>query len=225
MKDSKCVSTYEKLYYDNPHGKSFHYLRYVPEKECDKKLPLLIFMHGAGERGAADGSELELVASHGFFEQIRKEGKSFPFIMVAPQCPRDEYWGSYLESLNKFLDYIIDENNVDVSRIYLTGLSMGGTATWLWALDNPERFAAIAPVCGQGVNWYAGKLINMPVQAYHGDIDNIVSVHESVEMVASINRWGGHATLRIFHGVKHNAWDYAYNDEMVEWFLNFKKNV
>ena len=97
---------------------------------------------------------------------------------------------------------------------------MGGTATWLWALDNPKRFAAIAPVCGQGINWYAGMLINMPVKAYHGDIDPTVSVHESVEMVASINRKGGHATLEIFHGVQHNAWSYAYNDDMVEWLLS-----
>ena len=181
-------------------------------------MPLVVFMHGAGERGEADGSELDLVARHGFFKKAGR-GQQYPFMMVGPQCPKNEYWGSYLESLNQFLDYIIKENDVDTDRIYLTGLSMGGTATWLWALGNPERFAAIAPVCGQGINWYAGKLINKPVRVYHGDIDEVVSVHESVEMVSSINRKGGHATLKLFHGVKHNAWDYAYENEMVEWLM------
>ena len=210
---------YEKLYFDNKNGKSFHYLKYTPESNGEK-MPLVVFMHGAGERGEADGSELDLVARHGFFKKAGR-GQQYPFMMVGPQCPRNEYWGSYLESLNQFLDYIIKENNVDTDRIYLTGLSMGGTATWLWALGNPERFAAIAPVCGQGINWYAGKLINKPVRVYHGDIDEVVSVHESVEMVSSINRKGGHATLKLFHGVKHNAWDYAYENEMVEWFMQY----
>ncbi|MBQ9112936.1 MAG: prolyl oligopeptidase family serine peptidase [Clostridia bacterium] len=212
---------YEKLYFDNEGGKSFHYLKYTPESEDkQRKLPLVVFMHGAGERGEEDGSELDLVARHGFFKKVAR-GKEYPFMMVGPQCPKNEYWGSYLESLNSFLDYIIDENNIDTDRIYLTGLSMGGTATWLWALGNPERFAAIAPVCGQGINWYAGKLTDMPVRVYHGDIDEVVSVHESVEMVSSINRKGGHATLKLFHGVKHNAWDYAFEDEMVEWLLQY----
>lgn len=208
---------YEKLYFDNKNGKSFHYLKYTPESSSEK-MPLVVFMHGAGERGEADGSELDLVARHGFFKKAGR-GQQYPFMMVGPQCPKNEYWGSYLESLNQFLDYIIKENDVDTDRIYLTGLSMGGTATWLWALGNPERFAAIAPVCGQGINWYAGKLINKPVRVYHGDIDEVVSVHESVEMVSSINRKGGHATLKLFHGVKHNAWDYAYENEMVEWLM------
>ncbi|MBE6577298.1 MAG: phospholipase [Ruminococcaceae bacterium] len=212
---------YEKLYFENPNGKSFHYLRYVP-KDVNGKMPLVVYMHGAGERGNADGSEIDIIAKHGFFEHIKKFDSEFPFLMVAPQCPSDEYWGSYIESLNKFLDYVIENNDVDTDRIYLTGLSMGGTATWLWALDNPDRFAAIAPVCGQGINWYAHKLADLPVHAYHGDIDSIVSVHESVEMVSSINRKGGNAVLTLYHGVKHNAWDYAYDQKMIDWLLQHK---
>ncbi len=212
---------YEKLYFDNPHGKSFHYLRYLP-KDQKGKMPLVVFMHGAGERGNADGSEIDYIAKHGFFEQIKDLGSEFPFIMVAPHCPTNEYWGSYIESLNKFLDYVIENNDVDTDRIYLTGLSMGGTGTWLWALDNPDRFAAIAPVCGQGIGWYAGKLIDLPVHAYHGDIDHIVSVHDSVEMVSRINKKGGNAVLTLYHGVKHNAWDYAYDQKMIDWLLQHR---
>lgn len=210
---------YEKKYYADAVKDGFHYLQYTPaEAKRGEKLPLLVFMHGAGERGASDGSELELVARYGYFKQAGK-GREFPFYMVGPQCPRDRYWGSYLETLNRFLDTVIKENNVDTDRIYLTGLSMGGTGTWLWALGDPERFAAAAPVCGQGINWYAGKLTQMPIRAYHGDIDDIVSPHESLEMVSSINRRGGHATLTLLHGIKHNAWEYAYTDELVAWFM------
>lgn len=211
---------YSKLYFDNPNGKSFHYLKYTPQSLSDKKQPLLVFMHGAGERGADDGSELDRIARHGYFKDV-SNGKDFPFVIVGPQCPRNKYWGSYIESLNEFLDYIIEENNVDASRIYLTGMSMGGTATWLWALDSPERFAAIAPVCGEGINWYASNLIHTPVRAYHGDIDDVVSPHESLEMVSSINKHGGNAELVLFRGVNHNAWEYAYNDDLTEWFMKY----
>lgn len=101
---------YEKLYADNPTGQGFHYLKYTPKEEkAEGKYPLLVFMHGAGERGHADGSELDLIAMHGYFARVA-EGKEYPFMMVAPQCPRDHYRGSYIESLNHFLDYIIANN-------------------------------------------------------------------------------------------------------------------
>ncbi len=210
----------EKLYYNAEVGYSFHYLKYTPKDATGEKMPLLIFMHGAGERGSRDGSELDRVASHGYFKQIRM-GKEFPMMMVAPQCPRDHFWPSFIESLNRFLDYIIENNNVDPDRIYLTGLSMGGTATWLWAQDNAERFAAIAPVCGEGISWYGGRLTNLPIRAFHGDIDEAVSPHQSLAMVSAINKYRhtNNATLTIFPGVEHNAWDYAYTDELIEWFL------
>lgn len=214
---------YEKLYADIPEGQSFHYLKYTPKKPAaNGKYPLLIFMHGAGERGCEDGSELDLVAIHGYLARVA-EGKEYPFMIAAPQCPREQYWGSYMESLNRFLDYLIANNNIDISRIYLTGLSMGGTASWLWALGNPERFAAVAPVCGEGICWYAEKLVDIPIRAFHGDIDDVVSPHESLSMVSAINKRGGNASLTLFPGVNHNAWDYAYNDELVSWFMEQRK--
>ena len=215
---------YEKLYYKAEVGYGFHYLKYTPKNaESGEKLPLLIFMHGAGERGNVDGSELDLVARHGYFKEIAR-GKGYPLMMVAPQCPRDEYWASYIESLNRFLDYITENNNIDTDRIYLTGLSMGGSATWLWAQGNAERFAAIAPVCGEGLSFYGGRLTNLPIRAFHGDIDDIVSPHQSLAMVAAVNKYKGtkNATLTIFPGVGHNAWDYAYTDELIEWFLQYE---
>ncbi len=210
---------YEKKFCEIQAGQSFYYLKYTPKTNNDEKMPLLIFMHGAGERGKADGSELDLVAVHGFFKDVAKHNKEFPFMMVAPQCPKNEYWGSFIESLNRFLDQIIYENNIDTNRIYLTGFSMGGTASWLWGVSSPWRFAAIVPVCGEGISWYAEKLSNIPILAFHGDIDDIVSPHESLSMVSSINKHGGKAKLILISGIKHNVCDYAYNDDLVAWLM------
>ena len=141
--------------------------------------------------------------------------------MVGPQCQKEHYWGSYIESLNRFLDYTIEENAVDTSRIYLTGLSMGGTGTWLWGLGSPERFAAIAPVCGTGVCWFGFMLKNTPVWAFHGDQDDIVPVDESVRMVSKVIAEGGNAKLSLLHGVWHEAWVEAYKGRtLLEWFLS-----
>lgn len=216
---------YTKHYYNAEFGQGFHYLKYTPNVTTDEKLPLVIYMHGAGERGNTDGSEVDLVSVHGYFKYI-KQGKDYPVMMVAPQCPSGSYWGSYIESLNRFLDHIIKENNVDTTRIYLTGNSMGGTATWLWALDNAERFAAIAPVCGEGISWYGGRLSALPVRAFHGDCDTVVSPHQSLSMVAAINLYSnkGNASLTLFPGVAHNAWDPAYDDSLIEWFLTHRNN-
>ena len=194
---------------------SFDYLCYTP-KDYDgtKKYPLLLFLHGAGERG----NDVSLVGRYGFFKQAA-EGKDFPFIMVGPQCPSDQYWGNHLESLNIFLDEIIAQYNVDESRIYLNGISMGGTGTWHLLMAHPERFAAAAPVCGTGIYWYGIRIANKPLGIFHGDADTTVPIADSYAMVESIRRYGGDPKLTVFEGVGHNAWDYAYTNELVDWFL------
>ena len=211
-----------EAYWDNPKGKSFYYVKYLP-KDYDpaKKYPLVFFLHGAGERGNDTPEHIDLVYRY-FWLNRAKDGEDFPFIMAAPQCPNTNYWGAYIESLNGFLDFLISDNSVDTSRIYLTGLSMGGTGTWLWSLANPERFAAIAPVCGTGVAWYGERLVNKPVWAFHGDIDTVVPTACSLEMVTGINKHGGNAKLTLLPGVGHNAWDAAYEGNMLmDWMLQF----
>ena len=191
------------------------YLLYLPKNyNKEEKFPLLIFLHGAGERG----DDVAVAGRHGPFKYA-KEGKDYPFIMVAPQCKKDKYWGNYLESLNDFLDNIIENYNVDTSRIYLTGLSMGGTGTWLWLMANPERFAAAAPVCGEGICWYACRIAHKPIWVTHGDSDQTVAYSESVNMVEALKKSGGEPIFTTLEGVGHNAWDYAYTDELTEWFL------
>lgn len=212
---------YTKHTFHNPHGQSFHYLHYAPA-DTTEPLPLLIFLHGYGECGALDGSEVDRVAKHGYFKFIAQD-KDYPCIMVAPQCPTGKYWGCFVESLNRFLDAMIAENNVDPNRIYLTGLSMGGTGTWLWSLGNPERFAAIAPICGEGISWYGFHLTDLPCRVFHGDSDDVVTPHASLAMVKRINSAGGRAELTLLPGVKHDAWNYAYDDALIEWFMKQSK--
>lgn len=197
---------------------NFGYVRYLPENyDENQKYPLVIFLHGAGERG----DDLDVAVRHGYMKYVRENGREYPFICVAPQCPHGKYWGCYTESLLAFIDDICSTLPIDLDRVYLTGLSMGGTGTWMLAMADPERFAAIAPVCGSGIYWHGTVLAKMPIFMYHGDCDDIVPMYESANMLHSVNKHGNNnARLKVCYGVGHNAWDYAYtDDELLEWML------
>lgn len=199
----------------------FGYVVNLP-KDYDEsqKYPLVLFLHGVGECG----DDLDRACSHGYMKHVREKGAEYPFIFVAPQCPTGKYWGCYTESLLAFLDDICKRYPIDLDRVYLTGLSMGGTGTWMLAMAAPERFAAIAPICGSGIYWLGYALKDVPVLAYHGDCDEVVPVMESVQMVKSVNRNGGHAEIRILHGVGHDAWNVAYEgDELYTWLFAHKR--
>lgn len=202
---------------------NFRYVKYLPKDfDANKKYPLVFFLHGAGERG----DDLDVAQRHGFMKHVRESGKEYPFIFISPKCPDDKYWGCYTESLIAFLDYICEELPVDLDRVYLTGLSMGGTGTWMLAMADPHRFAAIAPVCGSGICWNTGIIAHIPVLMYHGDCDDVVPVFESVSMLNAVNRNGGNAQLKILYGVDHGAWEIAYaGDELVNWLLSHKRNI
>ena len=134
---------YTKHKWVNDRYYNFNYVKYLP-KDYDesKKYPLVFFLHGAGERG----DDLDVASRHGFMKHVRENGAEYPFIFVGPQCPSDKFWGCYTESLLAFIDYICDTLPVDRERIYLTGLSMGGTGTWMLAMADHERFAAITTI-------------------------------------------------------------------------------
>ena len=113
---------------------------------------------------------------------------------------------------------------VDKSRVYLTGLSMGGTGTWMLAMACPEKFAAIAPVCGSGIYWNPSPLKKIPIYAVHGDCDPIVPIDESIHMVSAVNRVGGNAEIKICYGRGHDTWTEAYSDdELWIWMLKHHK--
>lgn len=200
---------------------NFKYVKYLPKDYDEKKnYPLVFFLHGAGERG----DDLDVASRHGYAKHMREDGADYPFIYIAPQCPFEKYWGCFTESLVAFLDYICEELPIDRDRIYLTGLSMGGTGTWMLAMAQPERFAAIAPICGSGICWNGGIIKHIPVMMYHGDLDEIVPISESVTMLKAISKNGGTAELKICYGYGHNAWDVAYaGDELMNWFFKHKK--
>ena len=196
-------------------GWAFPSVKYAPEKN-DKKLPLIVQLHGAGERGDG-GEDLCAVDIHGFSNVI-KDGE-YECIFVMPQCPKNSFWAARVESVVEFVEQLIREFNVDENRVYLTGLSMGGYGTWYTAMARPDLFAAIAPVCGGGMAWNAGVL-KMPTWVFHGADDGVVSVTQSDEMVAAMRKRELDVTYTKLDGVGHGVWVYAYNDELYKWFMS-----
>ena len=192
----------------------FPYVKYSPEF-FSEKLPLVIQLHGAGERGTGK-DDLGIVEFLGFSDLLQH--KEYKCITVMPQCPLNSFWSAKVESILKFIDQLISEYDIDERKIYLTGLSMGGYGTWYTAMAAPERFAAIAPVCGGGMAWNAAVL-KMPIWVFHGTEDCDVSVIQSDEMVNALCKAGANVTYSRLAGVAHNAWDYAYNSELMEWLL------
>ena len=197
------------------------YFIYLPEgygKE-QKKWPLMVFLHGAGERG----SNLDKVKFHGP-PKLAGQGKEFPFIIVSPQCPEDKWWPNMIEHIMALIDETVENYSIDQDRVYLTGLSMGGYGTWTIASSYPHRFAAIAPVCGGGQPYLARNLKNIPVWAFHGAMDSVVPLQQSQMMVDAVNREGGNAKLTVYPEAEHDSWTATYNnDELYEWLLSHSK--
>lgn len=195
---------------------------YLPpdyDQEPEARWPLLIFLHGAGERG----EDLQGVYRHGPFREIR-EGREFPFVVIAPQISGQKFWACYAQTLNSMLDEWITAYHIDPARVYLTGLSMGGTGTWMWGMMNPERFAAIMPMCGTGICWCAGNLASVPVWAFHGDLDDTVPLDESQRMEERLRACGGDVKLTICHGKGHDCWTETYHrSDIYTWLLAHHK--
>jgi len=193
------------------------YLLYLPEGygQKKKKWPMVLFLHGAGERG----DDLSLVEVHGP-PKIVQSKKDFPFVVVSPQCPNGGWWSKQHEVLISLLDEIIQQGDVDESRIYLTGLSMGGYGSWSLGCEYPDRFAAIAPICGGGDPLLAGRLKDLPVWAFHGAKDKTVPLEKSELMVEAVSNAGGDAKLTVYPEAGHDSWTETYNNpELYEWFL------
>ncbi|MCP4138455.1 MAG: prolyl oligopeptidase family serine peptidase [bacterium] len=201
------------------------YLLYLPEgyETARKNWPLILFLHGKGERG----SKLRKVAKHGPPKLIAKEAKQFPFVIVSPQCPGNDSWAGeqQVDTLNALLDNIVSQYRIDRERIYLTGLSMGGFGTWRLAAAYPDRFAAIAPVCGGGNPEDAASIAHLPVWVFHGEKDSTVPVKRSKEMVAALKKAGCRVKFTAYPNVWHDSWTATYkNSELYDWFLNHTRS-
>jgi predicted peptidase len=182
-----------------------------------KKWPLILFLHGAGERG----NDLELVRKHGI-AKIVGERPDFPFITVSPQCPKDGWWKS--DILIALLDEIEKKHRVDKKRIYLTGISMGGFGTWQLAIDQPKRFAAIVPVCGRGNPLLAHRIAHLPAWVFHGAKDKVVPLSNSADMVRALRRHGAKPRFTIYPDAAHDSWTRTYeNPRLFAWLLKHAK--
>lgn len=194
---------------------SSNYLLYLPKdyNDSDKKFPLVLFLHGMGERG----DDIEKVKVHGLPKLIN-EGKEFPFIVVSPQCPITTLWNT--DVLSGLLDEVESKYRVDKNRIYVTGLSMGGHGTWSLALAEPNRFAAIAPVCGWADTSKANTIAHLPIWVFHGALDNVVPVKTSEDIVTALKTYGSNVKFTVYPEANHDSWTETYNnEELYKWFL------
>ena len=193
----------------------FPYIAYIPQT-LSTNPALLIQLHGAGERGNG-GAALDKVLVHGFSKIVTDENLR-DCILLMPQCPEDSFWIAKIESLKQFIDSFVQQHHIDTSRIYLCGLSMGGFGTWNTAMAYPDLFAAIAPCCGGGMAWNA-EILKMPIWAFHGKEDSVVSVHHTEEMVEKLVGKNPHFKYTLYDGVDHDSWVLAFSEELLQWLL------
>lgn len=222
----------------------YRYRVFVPKGWSKKrKWPVMLFLHGAGERGDDNSAQARI----GIGPAILRQQASFPFVVVLPQCPRNRWWTDpEMQALAlKALDQTAMEFGGDAKRTYLTGLSMGGYGSWVMATNSPKRFAALAVICG-GVRpppglklpesarraeneadpygAVAAKVGRTPVWIFHGGADPVVPVTESRKMVDALKAKGGKVRYNEYDGVGHNSWDKAYAEpELFSWFLSQHK--
>jgi predicted peptidase len=196
------------------------YLAFLPKSYSAKgaPVPLIIFLHGSGERG----SDLNKVKAWGP-PAVAEQDPSFPFMVVSPQAPEGEWWHARL--LKGMIDDVLAKYNVDRSRVYLTGLSMGGYGAWDLAISYPQYFAAIAPVCGGGNTIRIAQMKNVPTWVFHGLKDDAVPEQESARMVAALKAAGGDVKYTMLPEAGHvDAWVHAYGEAgLFDWFLTQRK--
>jgi predicted peptidase len=208
----------EESFQPKDKSQGYDYLLYKPSSKPSKgKWPLLIFLHGRGERG----SNLNLVKKHGPAKIV--ESKDLPFVIASPQCPRTDLWWKP-EIVTGLVDELLQKHPIDPDRVYLTGLSQGGFGTWATAARFPDKFAAVAPICGGGKTEWAKKYDSLPIWNFHGDADRVVPVRLSRVMVEAIKKAGGEIKHTEYPGVGHDSWTKTYrNPKLYEWFLSHSK--
>ena len=198
------------------------YYLYYPENyfsSPNENFGLLLFLHGGGESGR-DVKEIKETGP----PKLLVEGKQFPFLILAPQNPHEKKWWN-TQAVIQLLDSVVDSNRDDKKRIYLTGLSRGGSAAWELATQYPEKFAALAVVCGMAPLPYAHWIDkDLPIWVFHGDQDEVIDVEESDQMVKKLKEMGYQVQYTRYKGVGHNVWDRAYTtDSLYTWMAKQKR--
>jgi predicted peptidase len=207
---------------ENPYNLSYE-IFFPKDYSAQQQLPLLIFLHGAGERGNNNTSQMK----HMLLNLFKAEGSPlWDSIVICPQCPDGQQWvdtpwskGGYtldevpesneIKAALEILDFVENNYTTDLDRYYLTGLSMGGFAVWDMIMRHTERFAAAVPICGGADYTQASKLVNMPIYTFHDRGDTTVPPKGTQEMVAALTVLGGNIQYEELSGKGHNVWDYA----------------
>jgi predicted peptidase len=203
--------------------------------EPGKKYPLVLFLHGAGERGDDNRKQLLYLPERMVLPALREQ---FPCFLLAPQCPAGKRWVEVpweaeqstpmtdptpqIQAVMQVLRQRIESDQVDPQRVYLTGLSMGGYGVWDLAMRHPQWFAAVAPICAGGDESKAEQLARVSVWAFHGDADKVVQAVRSRRMIEAIRGAGGQPKYTELPAVGHNSWNHAYSDEsgLLDWMFS-----
>ena len=184
-----------------------------PEKES---LPVIIFLHGAGERG----NDIDKLKVHGIPKLFAKDPDyhGLRVITASPQCPENNIWNQLTIPLMKWIDTVVEKYNGDRKRIAITGISMGGYGTWDVICTYPEYFCCAAPICGGGMTWRTGALNGKKIRVFHGLDDNVVPFSYSLQMVEAARKSGADVEFFAYDKVGHNSWETAYeHTDLIEW--------
>lgn len=242
--NAQDLSLYEKREYRDARGSTLPYrILLPPSYDRAKKYPLVLVLHGAGERGRDNEKQLTHGAQLFLRDTVRQQ---FPAIVVFPQCPEEGYWSSVkvdrshqpfdltfdyqapgtepLRLAMELVQYLQKKEAVDPKRIYITGLSMGGMGTFEAVYRFPKMFAAALPICGGGdVTRYDRRVRKVPFWVFHGEADAVVGVVESRMMVEKMKKLGICVKYTEYPGVNHNSWDNAFAEpEFLKWMFEKK---
>lgn len=236
---AEIAARFEARVYADAGGEKLGYRFLKPKSyEAGKKYPLVLFLHGAGERG--DNNLAQLKHGMRIFSSEEFQAKN-PSFLVVPQVPANQKWSDVdwsklsnslpekpsrnMRLAMEVLDGLQKEFSIDADRVYVTGISMGGYGTWDAISRWPDRFAAAVPICGGGDEAQAAKLTKLPIWCFHGDKDGAVPVARSRNMIAAIKAAGGDPKYTEYPGVGHNSWDNAYKDEaLYDWLFAQKRS-
>lgn len=221
-------------------NEELNYRIYIPENAEAEKLPVIVFLHGAGERGFDNDAQINVGFAKTYFE--KGYDKDFPAILIAPQCPFDLRWvetdwdkcsydsdavgeSDRLKLVRALIDKVCEEYNADTDRIYVTGLSMGGYGTWNMIMNYPELFAAAMPICGAADLSKAEKLLNLPIRTFHSADDWVVPPTGTREMAARMKELNAQKFEYVeYENLGHGCWDATYeNRSNIEWLFSNKK--
>ena len=241
--DNAVAEAFEPLLYQSDSGGTLPYRLLKPQSlDSGRKYPLVLFLHGAGERGSDNKKQLV----HGASDFLRQDRRAkYPAFVVAPQCPEGNRWvesdwglktgrGEFddvasdpMRMVLELVDSLAESQPIDKTRIYVTGLSMGGMGTWYAAQAKPKRFAAMLEICGGGDPEWADRYTGVPIWIFHGQSDGAVPIQRNREMIAALAEAGHHPELRYteYPKVGHNSWTQTFRrDDVFEWLFSQQRS-